>query len=119
MHIKPEIVDVHSDEHTKTGDYDISQQILTGLDRPINKKTLPTLLLYNERGLRLYDDITTNAPEYYLFPAEESILRNHADEIVQAMHPREDGVVPGEVVVELGAGCVVLFVSCYIPPSSQ
>ena len=99
---KPDIVDVRFDEHTSRDD--ICQQILTGLNQPTNKKTLPTLLLYNERGLRLYDDITTEAREYYLFAAEEEILKRHADEIVQTMHSVEDKVLPGEVVVELGAG---------------
>jgi len=123
MHGKPEIIDVHNDEHRTTiGATDIRQQILTGLDRPINKKTLPTLLLYNERGLRLYDDITTKAPEYYLFAAEEEILKNHANEIVNVMHSREGGILPGEVVVELGAGYVVLSVfhttSYYFPSTT-
>jgi len=101
---KLDIVDVRFDERTSTGRDYICQQILTGLDQPANKKSLPTLLLYNERGLRLYDDITTEAPEYYLFAAEEEILKGHADEIVQIMHSLEDKVLPGEVVLELGAG---------------
>jgi uncharacterized SAM-dependent methyltransferase len=110
MPAKPQIVDVRLDERTvTTGTDDIYQQILTGLKQPVNEKTLPTLLLYNERGLRLYDDITTEAPEYYLFAAEEEILKTHADEIVQVMHSREGEVLPGEilpgeVVLELGAG---------------
>lgn len=111
MRANLEIIDVRKDEHrscaTKPYDRDICQQILAGLYQPINKKTLPTLLLYNERGLRLYDDITTKAPEYYLFPAEEEILRNHANEIVQVMHSPDGEVLPGEVIVELGAGCVL------------
>jgi L-histidine Nalpha-methyltransferase / hercynylcysteine S-oxide synthase len=103
MPAKPEIVDVRFDGRT-TGTDDICQQIVTGLNQSANNKTLPTLLLYNERGLRLYDDITTEAPEYYLFAAEEEILKTHADEIVQSMHSREGEVLPGEVVLELGAG---------------
>ena len=44
------------------------------------------MLLYDERGLRLYDDITTEVPEYYyLFRAEEEILKTNADDIVQTM----------------------------------
>jgi uncharacterized SAM-dependent methyltransferase len=105
MSANPEIVDVRFDERTTSIATDeIRQQILTGLNQPAHKRTLPTLLLYNERGLRLYDDITTEAPEYYLFAAEEDILKTHADEIVQAMHSREGEVSPGEVVLELGAG---------------
>ena len=68
---------------------------------------MPTMLLYDERGLRLYDDITTAVPEYYLFGAEEEILKNYADDIVATMQrnartlgdPHTQGVV-----LELGAG---------------
>ncbi|KAI5981711.1 hypothetical protein EDD15DRAFT_2391677 [Pisolithus albus] len=82
----------------------ISGEIARGLGAPFNLKTLPTMLLYDERGLRLYDKITTDAPEYYPFGAEEEILREHAYDIVKLMHSRTDGIVHGEVVVELGAG---------------
>ena len=82
----------------------ITDQIIKGLEAPLNDKTLPTLLLYDERGLRLYDKITTDAPEYYPFGAEEEIFREHAFDIVQVMHKRIGGVMPGEVVLELGAG---------------
>ncbi|KAL4081230.1 hypothetical protein J3A83DRAFT_4427124 [Scleroderma citrinum] len=84
----------------------VINEITKGLDAPFNSKTLPTLLLYDERGLRLYDKITTDAPEYYVFGAEEEILRDHASEIVQVMHNRTGNVVPEEVVVELGAGAL-------------
>ena len=100
------IVDVRVDENRNNdSDTNLGRDILAGLDKPPNQKTLPTLILYNERGLRLYDDITTEAPEYYLFGAEEEILKKHADEISQVIHSREDGqILPGEAVVELGAG---------------
>jgi uncharacterized SAM-dependent methyltransferase len=94
-----EIVDVHTLETSE----DLRQQIIDGLKEAPGHKTLPTMLLYDERGLRLYDDITTKAPEYYLFSAEEDILKNHATEIVLAMH-NSSGLVPGETVIELGAG---------------
>ncbi|KAF8073937.1 DUF323 domain-containing protein [Lyophyllum atratum] len=96
-----EIVQLHSEETT-----DIAGQIVGGLMRPAGEKELPTMLLYNERGLRLYDDITTKAPEYYLFGAEEEILKNKADEIVRAMHHGEEHISADEVVLELGAGAL-------------
>lgn len=104
-----QIVDVRAAasgvDDDESGAGNIVRQILTGLSQPANQKTLPTLLLYNERGLRLYDVITTEAPEYYLFAAEEEILREHADDILRVMHTREGGdIIPGEVVLELGAG---------------
>lgn len=107
MSESPVIVDVRQDEPSANSITEsIPQQIIAGLKRPTDHKNLPTLLLYNERGLRLYDDITTEAPEYYLFAAEEEILKAHADDIVQIMHSREGEILPGEVVVELGAGYV-------------
>jgi uncharacterized SAM-dependent methyltransferase len=105
MTLKPEILDVriHSLNEASQEEVDISKQITDGLSQPAGCKTLPTLLLYDEHGLRLYDDITTEAPEYYLFAAEEEILKKNADEIVRAMH--FGGEVNGEeVVLELGAG---------------
>jgi L-histidine Nalpha-methyltransferase / hercynylcysteine S-oxide synthase len=97
-----QIIDVHSQANDKSGD--LRKNVITGLGKPTNQKTLPTLLLYNEVGLRLYDDITTTAPEYYLFGAEEQILKDKGDEIVRVMHSRSGGVAEDEVVLELGAG---------------
>ncbi|KAG6331966.1 hypothetical protein ID866_7120 [Astraeus odoratus] len=82
----------------------IADEIVHGLSAPRNGKTLPTLLLYDQLGLRLYDKITGDAPEYYPFAAEESIFKEHAADIVQTMHSHTCGIVPGEAVVELGAG---------------
>ena len=82
----------------------LSVEIINGLQKPRGQRTVPTILLYDEQGLRLYDEITTKAPEYYLFPAEEEILRQHGGEIVRLMHGGEP-VQEGEVVLELGAGC--------------
>jgi uncharacterized SAM-dependent methyltransferase len=104
----PQIVDVRSYEKGSSGsgssDADIQTQVTMGLMAPTNEKTLPTVILYNERGLRLYDDITTKAPEYYLFGAEEQILRDYANQIVDVMHLHTRGVALREVVLELGAG---------------
>lgn len=107
---RPEIVDVRIQDNDRGCDdrgahNDFCQQIMEGLLRPAGRKELPTMLLYDERGLRFYDDITTEVPEYYLFGAEEEILKNKSDEIVRAMHFRHGGEVKtDEVVLELGAG---------------
>ncbi|KAA1474681.1 DUF323 domain-containing protein [Dentipellis sp. KUC8613] len=102
-----EIVDVRVNDKARNGETDIRSEVLAGLARPEGQKTLPTLLLYDERGLRLYDDITTSVDEYYLFPAEEAILKDRADDIVQVMHGANEGrVTEGEIVLELGAGAL-------------
>jgi L-histidine Nalpha-methyltransferase / hercynylcysteine S-oxide synthase len=78
-------------------DSDILQDIKLGL-RPKNgqEKTLPTLLLYDEAGLRLFEKITY-LEEYYLTNAEIEVLETYADRIAQMIHP-------GSAVVELGSG---------------
>lgn len=104
-----DIIDVRSQNPlgTSSGDIDndVSAAVVSGLSKPAHQRTLPTLLLYTETGLRIYDELTTKATEYYLFGAEEEILKNHRDEIIRAMHPR--GWFEGESVVELGAGQVI------------
>ena len=97
-----EIIDIHV-RNDKDNALAMRNQVVQGLSKPNGTKTLPTMLLYDERGLRLYDDITTKAPEYYLFGAEEEILKSKADEIVRVMH-HATGVVDGEIALELGAG---------------
>jgi hypothetical protein len=60
----------------------------------------------------MYDDITTHVPEYYLFGAEEEILRKKSDEIVAAMHQVSGGLFTNEVVLEVSI-IVVNFLVVY------
>ncbi|KAF2659086.1 hypothetical protein K491DRAFT_675797 [Lophiostoma macrostomum CBS 122681] len=78
-------------------EFDILQDIKKGL-RPANggEKTLPTLLLYDETGLRLFEKITY-LEEYYLTNAEIEVLEKYADDIAER-------VKPGSIVLELGSG---------------
>jgi len=103
--MEPKIIDVRLDsaQSDTISTASLRSLIIQGLSEPVGKKSLPTILLYDERGLRLYDDITTGAEEYYLFPTEEGILKAKGQEIVKAMHG-EKGIDDGEVVLELGAG---------------
>ncbi len=72
---------------------DIHKELNAGAGQ---EKRLPTLLLYDEQGLKLFEDITY-LDEYYLTNAEIDVLTNHADEI--ARH-----ICAGSLVVELGSG---------------
>ncbi|WVW78327.1 hypothetical protein I302_100281 [Kwoniella bestiolae CBS 10118] len=59
-------------------------------DRPEDKqwgykRSVPTLVLYDQEGLRLYDKITSSAPEYYPFPDELHLLKEHGKEIAESM----------------------------------
>ena len=58
-------------------------------------KELPPVYFYDDRGSRLFDDIT-RLPEYYPTRAERSILEAHAGDMVR--------VAGADVLVELGAG---------------
>ena len=109
----PQIIDVRirdvdpsNETHGEGANVQLRQQIIDGLSKPTGKKTMPTMLLYDERGLRLYDRITTGCLEYYLFLAEEAILKAKSDEIVQTMCVRDGEVdtTAKPVVLELGAG---------------
>lgn len=102
-----QIIDLHSRSNEGIVVDHMPEQIMEGLAKPPGQKEIPTMLLYDERGLRLYDNITTEAKEYYLFSAEEEILKNHSHEIVQSMHHSSGGeTIAGEAIVELGAGYV-------------
>jgi L-histidine N-alpha-methyltransferase len=58
-------------------------------------KELPAVWLYDERGSRLFEEIT-RLPEYYLTRAEAEILREHAAEIAERTRVR--------TLIELGSG---------------
>lgn len=60
------------------------------------EKRMPTLLLYDEAGLQLFEDITY-LEEYYLTNAEIDVLKKHGDQIARRIQP-------GSLVVELGSG---------------
>lgn len=63
---------------------------------PDVEKRLPTLLLYDDIGLQLFEKITY-LEEYYLTNAEIEALEEYSDRIVER-------IAPGSMVVELGSG---------------
>ncbi len=73
----------------------VLQAALEGLTA--DPKTLSPWLFYDERGSRLFEEITT-LPEYYLTRTERALLASHADEILAVASARPI------TVVELGAG---------------
>ena len=58
-------------------------------------KELPPVYFYDDRGSRLFDEIT-RLPEYYPTRAERSILEAHAKDMV--------AVAGADTLIELGAG---------------
>ena len=90
------IIDIRRD----TEELSLKTAIHDGLNpQDGSEKRLPTLLLYDEAGLKLFEGITY-LEEYYLTNAEIDILKKHADNIARALQP-------GSVVVELGSGHVM------------
>ncbi|ORX58724.1 hypothetical protein DM01DRAFT_1318138 [Hesseltinella vesiculosa] len=75
---------------------DLVDSILDGLSQPAQHKSIPTFVLYDTKGLQLFDKITY-LDDYYLTEAEQSILKVQADNLA-------DRVKEGSVIIELGAG---------------
>lgn len=76
---------------------DLVDTILESLDKPLNHKSIPTYILYDKKGLQLFDQITQLDDQYYLTGAELDILNNHSHEIA-------DRLQNGSLLFELGAG---------------
>ena len=77
-------------------------EIYEGLQRgPGKERILPTMILYDERGLKLYEDITY-LEEYYLTNAEIEVLSTYAADIADK--------IPSESrIVEFGSGYESIF----------
>ncbi|KAJ3300966.1 hypothetical protein HDU93_006996, partial [Gonapodya sp. JEL0774] len=60
-------------------------------------RSIPTLILYDDAGLAIYDEIT-ELEEYYLVEAETDILKRYSTQLVQ------EYVRDGDTLVELGCG---------------
>lgn len=95
-----------SNDHSRVNILDIRARrpeisILDSISKGLNpgkaqEKRMPTLLLYDEQGLKLFEDITYLA-EYYLTNAEIVALTIHADNIAR-------WIEPGSRLIELGSG---------------
>lgn len=71
-----------------------------------SEKQLPTILLYDERGLKLFEEITY-LEEYYLTNAEIEALNIHADSIAKE-------IPHGAQIIELGSGYATASLRAYI-----
>ena len=92
-HVEESITDIRRGEF----DYPLLNEIKSKLNPSEGKeKQLPTLLLYDEQGLKLFEDVTY-LDEYYLTNSEIEVLTNHADGIAKKIHT-------GSILVELGSG---------------
>lgn len=91
---RPDIIDIRSD----AAGIELKQLVHDGLRAQdgTNEKTLPTLLLYDSKGLKLFEQITY-LDEYYLTGEEIEVLGKHADNIAER-------IPNNALVVELGSG---------------
>ena len=92
MSVATPIIDVHLPEDGPLA-Y-LASDVRVGLSRPF--KELPPKYFYDERGSRLFEEIT-NLPEYYPTRCERAILEDYGAEIVAAS-PECDSLI------ELGSG---------------
>ncbi|KAF3157371.1 hypothetical protein TWF225_008485 [Orbilia oligospora] len=84
------------DIRTTTVELQLNDDIVKGLDAPVGEKTLPTMLLYDEAGLKEFEAITY-VDDYYLTNAEIEVLSTCAEEIASR-------VPHGALLIELGSG---------------
>jgi uncharacterized SAM-dependent methyltransferase len=116
---KIDIIDIRRD----AVEINLKEDVLTSLRPESGPKQLPTLLLYNERGLQLFEEVSLRQPssqcryvltrkkityldEYYLTNAEINVLQKSADSIAKA--------IPSDsMVVELGSGLVTVSGPCH------
>lgn len=82
------VIDVRPDTDS------LQAEILRGLQQPV--KTLPTKLLYDQRGSELFDEIT-ELDEYYPTRTETAIMQRYIDEIVWQIGPQA-------MLIEYGSG---------------
>jgi L-histidine Nalpha-methyltransferase / hercynylcysteine S-oxide synthase len=85
------IIDIRAD----AADVELKQEIINGLNGK-DEKTLPTLLLYDVQGLKLFERITY-LDEYYLTGEEIKVLETHAKHIAADIDDQS-------IIVELGSG---------------
>ncbi|KAE8448602.1 Ergothioneine biosynthesis protein 1 [Mollisiaceae sp. DMI_Dod_QoI] len=93
-----DIIDIRHD----AVELNLKEEILTSLRPQKGPKQLPTLLLYDERGLQLFEQASlrqsiTYLDEYYLTNAEIDVLKSSAHRIAEF-------IPSSSMVIELGSG---------------
>lgn len=99
------ILDIREEELSFSLLDDIHQLLRPGEG---GEKRMPTMLLYDAKGLQLFEEITY-LKEYYLTNAEIEVLENHSSEIAKL-------VPAGSLLLELGSGYVLASKSSHNPP---
>lgn len=96
-HSTVDIIDIRSNE----APFSAENAIYDGLNPPEGEaRSFPTLLLYDAKGLQLFEEITY-LDEYYLTNAEIELLTAHAKTLAERLPDNAQ-------LVELGSGFVFL-----------
>ncbi|OJJ97070.1 hypothetical protein ASPACDRAFT_123798 [Aspergillus aculeatus ATCC 16872] len=83
--------------HQNALEFSLVNEIQRGISPPAGTpRSMPTMLLYNDQGLKLFEEITY-LEEYYLTNAEIEVLRTHAKRIVERIPDNAQ-------LLELGSG---------------
>lgn len=83
----------------------IQLEAFKGLAKPGPDKELPGLLLYDQAGLLLFEQITYQT-EYYLTGVEIGLLAKHASNIANQIQAKS-------WIIELGGGSVLKLARCW------
>lgn len=90
-----DIVDIHENDV----EYSLVNEIRKGLNPAEGqRRSLPTMLLYDAQGLKLFEEITY-VDEYYLTNAEIEVLKDNSKRIVEQIPDNAQ-------LLELGSGYV-------------
>ena len=93
--LSADIVDIRSDKQKLS----LASELREGLlQEDEEKRSFPTLLLWDAQGLKLFEKITY-VDEYYLTNSEIEILQDFSHGIAEAIQP-------GSIFLELGSGLV-------------
>ena len=98
MALSPKRVDI-VDIRGNDMQYSLVNEIHKGLNPPNGtRRSLPTMLLYDSEGLKLFEKITY-VDEYYLTNAEIEVLEKHSRRLVEKIPSNAQ-------LLELGSGYV-------------
>lgn len=94
-HSKGQSPGCFTDVRSKPGETDLRQEIIKGLrSRP---REIPSLLLWDDEGLKLYERLKTECQEYYVSRKEEDLISQNATEIAAE-------IPTSGTLLELGSG---------------
>lgn len=80
---------------------DLREELVASLTRPSSFRSIPSILLWDDRGQELFEKIM-DCPQYYPFRAELALLSGYSDQMVIATGQ-------SRLIIELGAGYVFHF----------